>query len=116
MDAKTTETYMVTALLVTLPTLYSLIRRKSDQNKPRARLRTPLTLLVLVHTLYILHRLLLDPPPNLFTRHRIPLTLSVDGIRAILLARAGETYAMSPATDALLRRLASFDMRTIFVR
>jgi hypothetical protein len=116
MSLKDTETYAVTALLITLPTLYSLVRRKPHSDRPRPPLRTALSLLVLGHTLYILHELLLGPPPNLFRQFRIPLTLSIDGVRAILMARAGEAYATAPATDALLTRLASFDMRTLYVR
>lgn len=68
--------------------------------------------ILLIHSLLILHTLLLAPPPNLFSVLHIPLNTPTDVIRAILLKRSH----LTPDLEYLLKRLASFDTRTLYPR
>ncbi|KII91316.1 hypothetical protein PLICRDRAFT_38060 [Plicaturopsis crispa FD-325 SS-3] len=78
-------------------------------NRPHA-----LDIFVLLHTLFISHRLLLTQPPNLFRALHIPLTVPADYIRARLQQSADTP--LPDALDALLSKLASFDVRQHYVR
>ncbi|KAF7974537.1 hypothetical protein HWV62_12010 [Athelia sp. TMB] len=83
-------------------------------------------LLVLGHTLFIVYTLLLQRPPNIFSALRIPLTLPVEHIRALLFAHAlgrplGEAElttigSLPEHLETLIAKLASFDARAIYVR
>ncbi|KAG1760208.1 hypothetical protein EDD22DRAFT_96234 [Suillus occidentalis] len=84
------------------------------------------TLIVLFHSLYSLYALI-QRPPNLFSRLRIPLTLPVDRIRALLLSEAGFgvgsedgglalSMQMPPDLELLLSRLKTDESRGWFVR
>jgi hypothetical protein len=121
LDLDALEPYGYALAAIALP-IYWFWNRKprtssSQSTKaPKPPLRTALTVLVAVHTLYIAHRLLHSSPPNVFQTYRIPISLNIDGVRAILLARAGEAVASAPRTEALLTHLASFDARTLYIR
>jgi len=71
-----------------------------------------LSLLLLIHSLAILHALLLRPPPNLFSAFRIPLNTPTDTIRSLLLRHSD----LTPELEVLLKRLASFDTRSFYPR
>lgn len=114
------DTLLFTTLAVIPPLVY-LLRRPASSSMPRPPLRSALSGLLILHTLYTLYTLIIDYPPNIFTALHIPLTTPADRIRAILLAHAGRTpgqpgAVLPPALESLLTRLASFDMRTIYVR
>jgi hypothetical protein len=64
--------------------------------------------LVVLHTLYILHTLLVSPPPNVFTRLGLPINTPPETIRAALLD--------TQLPEHLLKRLHSRDARTLYVR
>ncbi|KAG1730890.1 hypothetical protein EDB19DRAFT_1366513 [Suillus lakei] len=83
--------------------------------------------IVLLHSLYSLYGLT-QRPPNLFSRLRIPLTLPVERIRALLLSEAGfgagsggdggvaVPVSMPPDLELLLSRLKTDESRGWFVR
>jgi hypothetical protein len=84
------------------------------------------TVIVLFHSLYSLYALI-QRPPNLFSRLRIPFTLPVDRIRALLLSEAGfgvgagdgglaPSIQMPPDLELLLSRLKTDESRGWFVR
>ncbi|KAG2367207.1 hypothetical protein BDR07DRAFT_1260986, partial [Suillus spraguei] len=84
------------------------------------------SVIVLLHSSYSLYTLI-QRPPNLFSRLRIPLTLPVDHIRALLLSEAGfgagvgdgelaVPVQMPPDLELLLSRLKTDESRGWFVR
>lgn len=109
------DAFVATAIAVTIPTFMFLRRRQSTSQSPY---RNWLTLLVTLHTVYIVYVLIVQWPPNLFQRLNIPLTMPVDGIRTILLQRANlpSDATLPKALEGLLTRLSSFDTRIAYVR
>jgi hypothetical protein len=95
---------IVTCAAIAVPWLYSI------RNSPQ-RTRSILSLLLLIHSLHCLHNLLLSPP-NIFSALRIPINTPTDSIRALLLRK----YDLDPELESLLKRLASFDTRTLYPR
>lgn len=90
---------------------------------PTKNLRQPkywplITGILAIHTLYMLYALSFKPPPNLFTRLHLPLSMPSHKIRATLLARAGmsEGDVLPEHIEELLARLNTFDLRTYFIR
>ncbi|KAF8067757.1 hypothetical protein FPV67DRAFT_1415762 [Lyophyllum atratum] len=104
----TATTFLATALAIGLPWAYSLRRSSLSWS-------TVVSLLLLVHSLAGLHTLLLRSPPNIFRAFQIPLNTPTDAIRALLI-RQSDTPELNPELDGLLRRLASFDVRTLYPR
>lgn len=89
-------------------------------------LASRMRVLVILHSLYSLYTLI-KPPPNLFSRLRIPITLPVDRIHALLLSEAGfgagagdgglaVPVQMPPDLELLLNRLKTDESRGWFVR
>lgn len=103
-----TTTFFATSLAIGLPWAYSLRRSSLSWS-------TVVSLLLLVHSLAGLHTLLLCSPPNIFRAFQIPLNTPTDAIRALLL-RQTDTPDLSEEFEGLLRRLASFDIRTLYPR
>ncbi|KAG2071453.1 hypothetical protein BDR04DRAFT_1098231 [Suillus decipiens] len=104
------ETLFFTFLIVLLGWLY--IRKRS--------------IIVLLHSSYSLYTFS-QRPQNLFSRLRIPLTLSVDRIRALLLSEAGfgagagdgglaVPVQIPPDLELLLSRLKTDESRGWFIR
>ncbi|KAI0674637.1 hypothetical protein C8Q78DRAFT_1015951 [Trametes maxima] len=108
------DTFLVAAAAVLVPTALFLRR----QPGPLLTLRNALTLVVVFHSLSVLYTIILRWPPNIFRRLDIPLTTPSETIRAILLQHGGlpEATPLPKPLDALLTRLSSFDMRTLYVR
>ncbi|KAI0777343.1 hypothetical protein BD413DRAFT_609721 [Trametes elegans] len=107
------DAFLLAAATVLVSTVFVLRRQPA-----LLTLRTALTLLVVLNSLYVLYTLLVRWPPNIFQRLKIPLTTPSDTIRAVLLQRAGlpPDAVLPKPLDALLTRLGSFDMRTLYVR
>jgi hypothetical protein len=113
------DAFLTTSTLIILVSIYAMRPGiSSREGAASAPLRTPLSILVLLHTIYILYTILVTPPPNLFSRLRIPLITPSDKIRTLLLARAGlPADALLPTSlEDLLTRLAAFDVRTTYIR
>lgn len=111
------DVYLFTAVAVTLPLLIYL-RQQNNGSRPEASYEHYLTIFVVLHTLYILHTLILCWPLNLFSRLHIPLNASPDTIRSTIVRRAGlDANARLPQSlEHLLTRLSSFEMRILYVR
>ncbi|KAG7097435.1 hypothetical protein E1B28_004779 [Marasmius oreades] len=77
--------------------------------------RTIITNLLLLHTLFILHRIILLAPPNLFTRLGLSVGTPTDAIRSLLLA-ASPDGTLPERVEMLLKRLGSAEMRIIYVK
>jgi len=103
-----TMTFIASSLAIGLPWAYSLRRSSLSWS-------TVVSLLLLVHSLAGLHTLLLRPPPNIFRAFQIPLNTPTDAIRSLLL-RQSDTPDLNEEFEGLLRRLASFDVRTLYPR
>ncbi|KAH8101782.1 hypothetical protein BXZ70DRAFT_891280 [Cristinia sonorae] len=110
-----TDAFLLSAAAANIP-LYLFFRRKPSPAESPNRLA--FTVLVLIHTTYILYTLMLHWPPNIFQRLKIPLTLPSDTIRTVLLQKAGlDLDATLPKPlESLLTRMSSFDYRTLYVR
>ncbi|KAL0958017.1 hypothetical protein HGRIS_000192 [Hohenbuehelia grisea] len=116
------DAYLVTCSLISIPWIY-LVARSTPKTPLYPRIRPYISVILLLHTLYILHAILVAPPPNIFTSLDIPLNTSTDQIRRILAKLGGidSQFALAPGTfpkplEALLKRLSSFDTRTLYVR
>ncbi|KAI0336616.1 hypothetical protein GY45DRAFT_1315200 [Cubamyces sp. BRFM 1775] len=107
------DAFLVAATTVVVSTALFLRRQPA-----LLTLRNALTVIVVFNSLSVLYTIIVLWPPNIFQRLRIPLTTPSEMIRASLLQHAG----LSPDTplpkllDALLTRLSSFDLRTLYVR
>lgn len=79
-----------------------------------------LSLVVALHTVYILGQLLWFRPPNLFSRLQLPINAPVDRIKTILWMEAGFGHASNPPlpkdVELLLSRLAIWVNRGLFTR
>lgn len=115
------DVFLLTATISIFSYVF-IISRRTVQRNPEARFHTLLNTFVLLHTLFILYTLILKAPPNLFTRLHVPLTMSSEAIRVILLKHAGrdsipgQTVTLPKHLETLLTRLSSFDARNIYVR
>lgn len=109
------DAFIFTSLAISGSLILFLHKQNSANHTP---LRQPLNILVVLHTLYIIYIITVLWPPNLFGRLKVPLTMPSDSIRRLLLRHAGlESDASLPkALEALLTRLSSFEMRTLYVR
>ncbi|RDB30538.1 hypothetical protein Hypma_007215 [Hypsizygus marmoreus] len=76
---------------------------------------TAVSFLLLIHSLAGLHTLLVQRPPNIFTALNIPFNTPTDTIRALLL-RHSDSPELGAELEGLLRRLASFDARSLYPR
>ncbi|KAH7105206.1 hypothetical protein BKA62DRAFT_441437 [Auriculariales sp. MPI-PUGE-AT-0066] len=119
------EGFWVTVVLVVLPWVLSELSRLRQQAKharatnttPPQRRRWWLMLLVAAHSVYLLYKVFLHPPLNIFTSLRVPLTTPASTLRNMLLARTEpRADTLSPPLEELLIRLSSFDIRTLYIR
>ena len=125
------DIFVFTSLLVVAPSWYILNRRQrpprappkpNTQNASLQLARPPyeraLTLLVHLHTLYMIYLVTMCIPPNLFSMLQIPLVTPSDRIRHILLRRAGLTSddTLPRALEELLTKLSNADVRVSYVR
>ncbi|KAF8911710.1 hypothetical protein CPB85DRAFT_1220714 [Mucidula mucida] len=92
-------------LLLALPLLYFLPRLSSS----------PTRIFLCLHSVVLLHNLIIHPPPNVFTRLHLPLSTPTDVIRAILLKHSPEPN-LPAHLEQLLAKMNSFDTRTLYVR
>jgi hypothetical protein len=107
------DAFIFTSLAITLPYIYITLRAPPSANRPP--LRTPLNILLLFHTLYIVYTLFLKYPPNLFAKLNIPLETPTPKIRALLTSAAGGGK-LPASIEELLTKLGSFEVRTLYVR
>ncbi|KIJ63038.1 hypothetical protein HYDPIDRAFT_93251 [Hydnomerulius pinastri MD-312] len=124
MSLTSPDALLFTGLAIAATWLY--VSRSRQQASLCSRL---LTAAVILHTLYVLCRLVLYRPPNLFSRLGIPINAPVERIKSQLLIEAGfDTTSQSSLgavvvpleipkdVELLLTRLNIIDSRNLFVR
>ena len=74
-----------------------------------------LSTLLLLHTLYMLHALLVSPPQNIFKSLQLPLNAPSEYLHAKLVETYGEKN-IPPSLAALPKRLGLMDLRAQYVR
>jgi hypothetical protein len=113
------DTYIALVLVIATPWLFYLFSPYNPPSKFRTRDQV-LSLLLLVHTLYALHALLVAQPPNIFNLLDLPPNIPPDYLRQELLERfggnEGNVTAIPAYLDTLLKRLGSMDMRSLYFR
>lgn len=109
------DTFLV-SLLCALPVAHYILKR--TQASSQSPYRGVLTILVLLHTVYIVYVLTMLYPPNIFARLRVPISTPADRIRSAILTRAGldGNTTLPKPLETLLTRLSSFDIRVIYIR
>ena len=105
------DTYIALGLVIATPWLYYLFSSVSKSTKDQA-----LSLLLLIHTLYTLHALLVAQPPNVFKSLDLPPNIPPDYLREKLLERLGQDVALPLYLDTLLKRLGLLDFRSLYFR
>ncbi|GJE86477.1 hypothetical protein PsYK624_025570 [Phanerochaete sordida] len=118
------DLFLFTSLL-TIPPSWVLLRRRRRATRsrtPNTNVHPPyerlLTVLLHLHTFYILYCLIVHWPPNLFSALKLPLTTPTERIRSILLERAGLTVGdgLPRPLEELLAKLGNAEIRTAYVR
>ncbi|EJD05512.1 uncharacterized protein FOMMEDRAFT_103583 [Fomitiporia mediterranea MF3/22] len=74
-----------------------------------------LSIFVALHSVYILYKLIITPPQNIFALLHVPLNEASDKIRHLLMEKAHVTL-LPKSLEILLMRLQSFDVRISYVR
>ena len=74
------------------------------------------SILLLVHTLYMLHALLVSPPQNIFKSLRLPLNIPSEYMHAKLVESYGGETNLPSSLDILLKRLGLMELRALYVR
>ena len=122
--------FVVTALTLVVPTVIvqvrSAVRAKAEAeadnddappSRSRVRLRRILSWLIVVNMLYTAYSLFVHPPKNIFNALRVPFTIPAPKLRAILVQHTLPPRETLPlALENLLTRMASFEVRTFYVR
>lgn len=117
------DSIIFTVLVVALPTLITRGRRiyeAATSKQPavpiqQTRLLQGLTILVILHSVYIVYTILFNAPSNIFTALKAPLMAPTSLMRARLAAHSLDD-TLPPHTEALLTRLQSIDVRGYYVR
>ncbi|EJD54844.1 hypothetical protein AURDEDRAFT_110298 [Auricularia subglabra TFB-10046 SS5] len=122
------DSFILVLVLLVGPWVLSEIRRLRRQarqpqsqtgaaNAVPLRHRWWLMLLVAAHSVYILHKVTMHPPLNIFTALRVPLTTPAATLRKMLLQQAQPPSETLPQPlEELLIKLSSFDVRTLYIR
>ncbi|KIP11915.1 hypothetical protein PHLGIDRAFT_124567 [Phlebiopsis gigantea 11061_1 CR5-6] len=120
------DLFVFSSLIAVLPSWYIL--RRSHRPKVSLRGTNPvasrppyervLTLLVHLHTLYVVYLLVVHWPPNLFSRLSLPITTPSDRIRSVLLDTAdlGRDAPLPRPLEELLTKLGNAEVRVSYVR
>ena len=114
---------LLTICALLIPTALYLrpkLRGAPSSPVPAAPIRTPISVLLVPYTLYVLYNLILARPHNLFTELHLPLNAPQSTIQAALLAQDNSSSSIGTGAQAalekLLARLASSEARTMLVR
>ena len=114
----------MTALTLVVPTVIAQVRsaaraKADDDDAPptRSRLRSLLWWLIVLNMLYIAYNFFVHPPKNIFNALRVPFTIPAPMLRAILVQHTQPPREALPLPlENLLTRMASFEVRTFYVR
>ncbi|KAK0482419.1 hypothetical protein IW261DRAFT_1396550 [Armillaria novae-zelandiae] len=103
--------FLATLLAILLPSLHFL--RLTWSTTPQ--LRRGISCFLLLHSIFLAYSLIVLPPPNIFTTLNVPLYMPADSIRSLLLKNSDDPE-LPRAIEQLLRRMGSFETRTLYVR
>jgi hypothetical protein len=116
--------FVFTAIALGVPWLFYTRSRY-----PSSRLHTAFSIVVFLHSLFIIHAIFVSPPSNIFTTLRLPLSAPIEDIRAALLrytymgtATQGHELSTLPNatlpehTEVLLKNLRFLDSRSLYAR
>jgi hypothetical protein len=113
------DAFLITSTVVIASCCYYTFflppKYKFTSSSTTAKLRNPLSLFVLLHTLYILHALTIRYPPNLFRALNVSITTPTEQLRTMLL-RASHGEPLSDGLESLLTRLGNYEVRTFYIR
>ena len=113
------DTYIALGLVIATPWLYYLFSPYNSPSKFTTRDQV-LSFLLLIHTLYTLHPVLVAQPPNIFKSLDLPPNTPPDYLRETLVERLGgnehNVTVIPPSLDRLLKRLGSMDTRSLYFR
>ena len=113
------DTYIALGLVIATPWLYYLFSPYNSPSKFTTRDQV-LSFLLLIHTLYTLHPILVAQPPNIFKSLDLPPNIPPDYLRETLIERLGgdgqNFTEIPPYLDTLLKRLGSMDTRSLYFR
>ncbi|KAJ7249468.1 hypothetical protein C8J57DRAFT_1136754, partial [Mycena rebaudengoi] len=105
--------FLVTAASVIAPWFYFDIHK--TPGRPLASSRSLLSIFLLLHSLFLLYKIIVLPPLNIFTRLNVPISTPADAIRSILLSQS-DTGELPKPLETLLKHLGSFDVKTYYIR
>lgn len=118
--------FVVTALILVVPTVIAQVRSaaraKADNDNDdapltRSRLRPLLSWLIVLNMLYTAYNFFVHPPKNIFDALRVPFTIPAPKLREILVQHTLPPRETLPLPlENLLTRMASFEVRTFYVR
>ena len=116
--------FVVTALALVVPTVIAQVRsaaqEKADNDDApptRSWLRPFLSWLIVLNMLYTAYSFFVHPPKNIFNALRVPFTIPAPMLRAILVQHTQPPRETLPLPlENLLTRMASFEVRTFYVR
>lgn len=107
------DAFLITVVAVIVPWSYMIVAQpKAPSDSPW---RKALSVVLVFHSAFMLYRVLVEPPTNIFTRLHAPLGVNVDRLRAYL-SGVSDTGVLPDNVEALLSRLSSFEVRTLYVR
>ncbi|KAF8970433.1 hypothetical protein BDZ97DRAFT_93736 [Flammula alnicola] len=92
------------------------IRAIFNEKSTKTRKEQAIAILILVHTLYMLHGLLVSPPQNIFKALGFGLDVPPEYLRAKLAENFGGEQNVPPHLNTLLKRMGLSDLRSLYVR
>ncbi|KDR68364.1 hypothetical protein GALMADRAFT_257008 [Galerina marginata CBS 339.88] len=110
------DTFVAICLVIATPWLYKTYSPFSSEKSSKSRTEQLLSTAILVHTLYMLHSLLVSPPQNIFKSLELSLNEAPETLRAKLAESFGGDENVPLHLDILLKRLGLMDMRSFYVR
>ncbi len=109
------DAYIALCLVLATPLLYRVVSPFSNDAKKDLRDRT-LSVLLLLHTLYMFHALLVSPPQNIFKSLELPVNIPPEYLRAKLVEVYGGEQNVPATLVSLSKRLGLMDLRSLYIR
>ena len=110
------DNFAALCLVILTPWLYRTFRPFSTDPWKQTRLEQIVSTLLLVHTLFMLHALLVSPPQNIFKALGLGLGAAPEHLRAKIVDAYGSDENVPQHMTLLLKRLGLADLRLFYVR
>jgi len=104
--------YIAFCLVLATPLLYRMASPFSNDAK---KVRT-LSILLLLHTSYMFHALLVSPPQNIFKSLGLPVNIPSEYLYAKLVEVYGGEQNVPASLVSLSKRLGLMDVRSLYIR